>query len=574
MSASNGAAPRTLWPARRGLTTLLDYAARSHGHATALLLLVSLIAFLPGFFQIPPIDRDEPRFAQATKQMIETGDYVDIRFQDKVRYKKPIGIYWMQAAAVRTLEALGVRDARTAIAAYRVPSLIGATGAVLATYWCGLAFVGRRGAILAALMMASSLLLSVEARLATTDAMLLLTVVAAMGALARAYLAPRQAGVAILSPTLPAIFWTALAAGILIKGPLIVLFVGLTAVSLSIFDRSARWLAALRPLAGLAWLLLLVLPWFVAIYLRAGNAFLADAVTKDVLAKILSAEESHSGPPGLYFVLFFAAFHPGSILAAPAAPSVWATRREPAIRFLLAWLVPSWILFELIPTKLPHYVLPLYPAIAILIAAAVESKTLSQRPWLKLGAIGWWLVPLVLGIAALAAAFTSQDEVVPFAWAFLAVAIAGGVLAWRSYAAGGAEVALLRGTAASILFVIGICGFVVPALKPPSLALAAVLRQAGCAHPLAAAAGYEEPSLVLLTGSETYDNLAFKAADFLQRGGCRFAFIDARLLPYFTARAQEIGLRYERQPAVEGFNFSRGNLITVDVFHTIGDPPQ
>ena len=574
MSASNGAAPRTLWPARRGLVTLLDYAARSHWHATALLLLGSLIAFLPGFFQIPPIDRDEPRFAQATKQMIETGDYVDIRFQDKVRYKKPIGIYWMQAAAVRTLEALGVRNAHTAIAAYRVPSLIGAIGAVLATYWCALAFVGRRGAILAALMMASSLLLSVEARLATTDAMLLLTVVAAMGALARAYLAPRQAGAASLRPILPAIFWTALAAGILIKGPLIVLFVGLTAVSISIFDHSARWLAALRPLAGLAWLLLLALPWFVAIYLRAGNAFLADAVTKDVVAKILSAEETHSGPPGLYFVLFFAAFYPGSILAGLAAPSVWATRREPATRFLLAWLGPSWILFELIPTKLPHYVLPLYPAIAILIAAALESKTLSQRPWLKLGAIGWWLVPLVVGIATLAAAFTSQDDVVPLAWPFLAAAIAGGVLAWRSYAADNAEAALLRGTAASILFVIGICGFVVPALKPPSLALAAVLRQAGCAHPLAAAAGYEEPSLVFLTGSETYDNLAFKAADFLQRGGCRFAFIDARLLPYFTARAQAIGLRYERQPAVEGFNFSRGNLITVDVFRAIGDPSQ
>ena len=62
----------------------------------------ALLAFLPGFFQIPPIDRDEARFAQATKQMIETGDYVDIRFQDEVRYKKPVGIYWLQAGVVKT----------------------------------------------------------------------------------------------------------------------------------------------------------------------------------------------------------------------------------------------------------------------------------------------------------------------------------------------------------------------------------------------------------------------------------------------------------------------------------------
>jgi len=573
MSASSGAAPRTLWPAG-GLATLFEYAARSHRHATAFLLLVSLIAFLPGFFQTPPVDRDEPRFAQATKQMIATGDYVDIRFQDKVRYKKPIGIYWMQAAAVQTLETLGVRDARTKIVAYRVPSLIGAIGAVLATYWCALVFAGRRGAILAALMMASSLLLCVEARLATTDAMLLFTVVAAMGVLARAYLAPHQAGAARLSWTLAAIFWTALAAGVLVKGPVIVLCVGLTAVSLSILDRTPRWLMTLRPLAGLAWLLLLVLPWFVAIYLRTGDAFLADAMTKDVLAKVLSSKESHSGPPGLYVALFFATFYPGSMLAGLTAPGVWAARREPAVRFLLAWLVPSWIFFELIPTKLPHYVLPLYPAIAILIAAAVQSKTLSQRPWLRLGPIGWWALPLFLGIAALAVAFASHDEFVPLAWPFLVAAIACGALAWRAYAVDGAEAALLRAAAASILFVIAICGFVAPTLKPPSLALANVLRQAGCTDPRAVAAGYEEPSLVFLTGSETYDNNASKAADFLQGGGCRFAFIDARLEPYFTARAKAIGLHYQLRPAAAGFNFSSGDAIIVDVFRASPDPSK
>ncbi len=72
---------------------------------------VSLLCFLPGFFSIPPVDRDEARFAQATKQMVESGDYIDIRFQDEVRYKKPVGIYWLQAAIVRGAEALGVEEA-------------------------------------------------------------------------------------------------------------------------------------------------------------------------------------------------------------------------------------------------------------------------------------------------------------------------------------------------------------------------------------------------------------------------------------------------------------------------------
>src|SRR5579864_1251988 len=173
-------------PASR-LVGVLDFAAGSHLRAVAFLVLCGLALFLPGFFNIPPIDRDEARFAQATKQMVETGDFVDIRFQDDVRYKKPVGIYWMQAAAVETASTLGLPRAELRIWVYRVSSLIGAIGAVLLTYWTALAFVTRRGAVLAGLMIGSSVLLGAEARLAKTDAMLLLTVVAAMGAMARVY---------------------------------------------------------------------------------------------------------------------------------------------------------------------------------------------------------------------------------------------------------------------------------------------------------------------------------------------------------------------------------------------------
>jgi len=328
MTTTSSAAPR-LWPAN-GLGALFDIGAGSHRRAVAILVLISLILFLPGFFQIPPVDRDEAYFAQATKQMIETGDYVDIRYQDDVRYRKPVGIYWLQAAVVKTAELFRFPGARTTIWLYRIPSLIGAVGAVLATYWCGLAFVSRRGAILAALMMAASTLLGGEARLAKTDAVLLFTIVAAMGVLARAYLSPREAGNARLGWILPAIFWTALAAGILIKGPVNLMVVGLAAVTLSIYERSGRWLLALRPLPGLGWLVLIVLPWFIAIYMRVGYAFLINSVGHDMLGKLTSAQEAHGAPPGLYLVLFFATFYPGSILAGLAAPAVWTVRREPA----------------------------------------------------------------------------------------------------------------------------------------------------------------------------------------------------------------------------------------------------
>src|SRR2546423_6547851 len=174
------------------LVGMLDFVSGSHVRAVAFLTLCGLLLFLPGFFNIPPIDRDEARFAQATKQMVETGDFVDIRFQDEVRYKKPVGVYWLQAAAVESASALGLPRAQVRIWLYRVPSLIGAIGAVLLTYWTALPFVTRRGAILAALMMCSSVLLGVEARLAKTDAMLLLTVVAAHEAFAPRHLSPHR----------------------------------------------------------------------------------------------------------------------------------------------------------------------------------------------------------------------------------------------------------------------------------------------------------------------------------------------------------------------------------------------
>ena len=572
MSTTSSAASRSPWPAK-GLASVFDYVAASNRRAAVALLLVCLLGFLPGIFQIPPVDRDEAYFAQATKQMIETGDYVDIRYQDDVRYRKPVGIYWLQASVVNVASALGLPNARTSIWLYRLPSLIGAIGAVLATYWCALAFVGRRGAVLAALMMMSSSILGVEARLAKTDAVLLFTVVAAMAVLARVYLAPRrgdaQPGFGQL-----VIFWTALAVGILIKGPMILMVVGLAAATLVVLDRSARWLLALRPIPGLLWLLVLVLPWFIAIYARVGPQFLIGSVGEDMLAKVASPQETHGAPPGLYLILFFVTFFPASILAGLAAPAVWAVRREAAARFLLAWLVPSWIVFEAVITKLPHYVLPLYPAIAILIAGAVESKALSRRPGLVRGTMSWFLVPVIVSIIAIVAAIIISRDLVLVAWPFLAGAVICGLSAWQLFDDDAAEHAFVRATAASVLMAIGIYAVVVPALTPafPSVALAEVLHDASCPHPVAASVGYEEPSLVFLAGTTIHFTDAAGAADFLRQGGCRLAFIESRQERAFALRAEAIGLRYNPGPRVEAFNISIGQPITIAVFQSANAP--
>ena len=550
---------------------MVDFAVVSHARAVAVLLVVSLLAFLPGFFSVPPIDRDEARFAQATKQMLETGDYVDIRFQDEVRYKKPVGIYWLQAAVVKTANAFGFQHALTTIWLYRIPSLVGAVGAVLLTYWTALAFVSRRAAVLAGLMMASCVLLGIERLIAKTDAMLLMTVVAAMGALARAY----NPGAEQLKDqtrrwAMPAVFWTALAAGVLLKGPLIIMVVGLAALTLAIVDRSAQWLLRLKPLVGIVWLAILVVPWFVAIFARTHGEFFAESIGEDLFSKIFAAQETHGAPPGYYFVLFWLTFWPGAMLAALAAPHVWENRHEPATRFLLAWLVPSWLLLEAVVTKLPHYVLPLYPAVAILTAKAVDAHMLSRRRWLMLGTMWWFVIPALAGIGGLAALVVIGHQFGLLAWLLFGGSVIMGLLAWRLYAVDGAEHGLLRAVAASVLMAIAIFGFVIPALGYlfPSFALVRAMRASSCTQPLAAAVGYQEPSLVFLAGTDTRLTDGIGAAEFLRGGACRFAFIEARDEKSFAQRAEAIGLRYTAGPRIEAMNLSTGQTLTIAVYRS------
>lgn len=565
-NSSSANSSSALW--RRGLSTLTDYGTATHARAVIILLVFCMLAFLPGLTRIPPIDRDEARFAQATKQMVETGDYVDIRFQDEVRYKKPVGIYWLQAVSVKIGSALGVPNAELKIWLYRLPSFIGASGGVLLTYWAALAFASRRAAMLAGIMMAGSILLGVEARLAKTDAMLFLTVVAAMGALARIYLGEGAKG--HRKWILPGIFWTALAGGMLIKGPLILMVVGLTVVSLIAFDRHARWLPALKPVVGVLWFILLVLPWFLAIMLKSGNAFFSQSVGDDLLSKVATGQESHGAPPGYYLVLFFVTFWPASIFSGLVAPAIWRDWRQAETRFLLAWLIPSWIVFELVATKLPHYVLPLYPAIAILMAARIVKNDLSRQIWLERGALWWFAVPLLVGLGAIIGLGWFGGKPGILSMIFAAAAIIFGFRAWWLYGVDGPERSMLRAATASILLSVAVYARIIPFLPNlfPSPVIARALQDTGCTSPLAAAAGYHEPSLVFLVGTQTLLTDGAGAAEFLRNGSCRFALIETRHERSFAQRADAIGLRYTPLPRVEGINIGGGRNLSIAIFRS------
>lgn len=547
---------------------LLAFAEGSHRRAAALLLLLSLVCFLPGFTSLQPMDRDEPRFAQASKQMVETGDYVDIRFQDEPRYKKPIGIHWMQAASVNLARAAGLPEAKTTIAVYRIPSLLGALAAVLLTYWAALAFAGRREAFVAAALMASSLILMVEARLAKTDAMLLACCVAAMGALARVWFArhlDRQPTRTVV------VFWLAFAVGILIKGPMVIMFTGLAAAVLSVRERSLRWLGGLRPWLGLAFVLLAVLPWFLAIAWKSHGEFYRLAVGDDMLGKVTEGQQKHGAPPGFYVVAYFATFWPGAIMAVAAIPLVFKERRQDWALFLIAWVVPAWLVFEAVPTKLPHYVMPLYPAFAI--AAVIGVSRGFSGPWRWGAKLGFGAMPFVaVGLATVVTlgAWWLDHRLPAFGLPVMAAACLVALFAWHLFVRGEVMGSLLASVAASALMSVGVFGLSQPVLQSLRLSgrAAAMVRAAPCPDPAVASLGYREPSLVFLVGTSLdLVGTPDQAAAFATGPGCRVTIVEERYIPAFRdalLARQETHLDVIGR--IRGFNINGGRQQELGLF--------
>jgi 4-amino-4-deoxy-L-arabinose transferase-like glycosyltransferase len=576
-------APDDLLPARALIDRLLDRATLSHGWAVSLLVVLTLLTCVPGFTSLFPMDRDEPRFAQASKQMLESGDFVDIRLQEEARNKKPVGIYWLQAGAVSLAQAVGVPAARSKIWVYRIPSLLGALFAVLLTYWAALALLRRRAAVMAGAMMAATLLLVVEAHLAKTDAVLLATVVAAMGALARVW---AGRGTRPIGLGLCAIFWTAIAVGILVKGPITPMIPFFAAVALSIRERSARWLLGLRPLLGIGWCLLLVLPWFVLIVKATGTAFFAESIGHDMAGKVAGAQESHGAPVGTYLAAFWVTAWPFAPFVILAAPTIWRERWSDRTFFLLAWIVPAWLLFELVPTKLPHYVLPLYPALAMLAAGSLERLAGSApvrgvRLWFFGVALA--LLPLMLPVALALADGRAASSI---GWRTIAIAaiaflVAGTGVALAIHAVMRREPAdaLVGALLASIAIHAFVLGYFLNATHADLMALSPRLAAAGraaagaaCPSPGFASVGDSEPSLVFSTDTTLLLTDAGGAAAFMNGGPCRVAFVARPQEAAFTAALAPGGATH-LSTRVAGININGGKHLDVGVYASPGAAP-
>ncbi len=542
-------------PTGKAVTRLLDLPPPK---AMGFLVLVSLLLFLPGFFGLPPVDRDEVLFSQASKQMVESGDFIDIRVGDRPRYKKPVGIYWLQAAAY----GLAGESHRHDIWVFRLPSLLAATGAVLLTWLLGLSLAGRRAGMIAGLLMASAFLLGTEARLAKTDATLLFTIISAQYALGRAFVR----GTA--GPGLAVLFWGALGAGILVKGPVGPMVTGFTILALIAFTREARWLKPLLRLRGVFLLLAITLPWYVLIHLKAGDLFWQESLGRDMAAKITSAQESHGAPPGSYLVAFWATFFPGSLFVLPVIGKAWRARRERVVIFLLSWILPTWVLFELLPTKLVHYVLPTYPAIALLVAFGLLQAPAPGRATRLFMLLLLLIPPALLGAIALEAPeYAAGSGARPFTlWLAFALLLPLGGLAgwliWRKRLLQAVFLAPLLSLALSIGLYPTLARL--PGLWPAQSAAAIIHSFSGCARPDLATYGYYEASLIFLTDSRMKRAPRAEEID----PACAIVVVEARAEEGWQDVRAAIGAEFRRLGQVDGLDLATGKPVRLGIYAT------
>jgi 4-amino-4-deoxy-L-arabinose transferase-like glycosyltransferase len=529
------------------------------------LLSIALLAWLPGLLSLPALDRDESRFAQASRQMVESGDYVDIRFSNAPRYNKPVGIYWLQSAAVIVARAMD-RDAESRIWIYRIPSFLAGLLALFLTYWTARAFAPRSTAFIGASLLGLTLLVAAESEIATTDAALLACVVGAQGALLRVWLGARgrqkPPGGLILAG------WAAVGAGILIKGPVIAGAVGATAIALSLWQRQWRWLKQTRPLKGLAIALAMVAPWAIAIGLASHGAFYSQSLGHDLGAKLIGGQESHGAPPGYYLAFLSITFWPATLFLAPALVLAIRNRHSPQIQFLVAWAASSFLLFELVPTKLPHYILPAYPALALLVADWIgkrraEGETRVERFLRYFAAVQFLLIAVALS-AAPSVLMPRFGAVAESPWIAPARAI-GLVLALGAVAAIAVRsktVALVASGACAIV----LYGLLTLAVAPQlgdlwlsqrTAALISHLQAVLHRPPRIVAAGYAEPSLVFLLGNDVTFTSPRDAANIAVKTG-DLAVIEASDSKAFLAALAERYAVAAPLGEVSGFNYSKG----------------
>ncbi len=462
------------------------------------------VLYLLGNASVQLWDRDEPRYAQTSRQMLASEDWVVPRFLDTVRTAKPVLIYWCQASSMWVF-------GDNAFAA-RFPSVVAMLLTLVILAEALRREAGSNRALWTIFIFGSCALAIGSAKMSLTDSVLLLFITVGQLCLYRLW----RYGFC---------GWTTIAMGIAIglagltKGPVAVGVHVMTAIALWGMNRRliqptepARfvgWHFALIVPLVLAVVFVVVFPWLYLIQNRAPG-FLTTSIGHDVIDRARSGHEGHTGPPGYYTLAVWGTYFPWSLLIPAAVVNAWQQRRNPLTRFALAAWIGPWVMFELVAGKLPHYVLPTYPAIAYLVAdmllrASRGAFTDLKRRDFRVAVWVWAGIVSLIGLGAWGGLVVAgQFDVVPMivATVIAVVAIVMGVMTAIRFSEG-RTFAAARVMGIGMIALVGLSySLFLPRYQPLRISaqIAGIMRDNGGYAAHGYMIDYKEPSLAFHQG--------------------------------------------------------------------------
>ncbi|MGE5608096.1 MAG: ArnT family glycosyltransferase [Bacillota bacterium] len=355
-------------------------------------------AYLAGSARVNFWDRDEAWYAQTSKRMVETGNWIVPEFLGKLRTAKPIFIYWCQAIS---MSLFGTNE----FAARLVSAVAMALTLLLLSITLSRA-IGARRTLLTLLIFASSAMVMAAAKMCLTDSVQLVFITGAQLCLYRLY---RSSGIrrplswetdrvrntpgtytAASNRRVALLMWFFIAMGVLTKGPFILAILLSTLVMLTLFDvgkrfrslqawrRTLGWWREFRVLAGLGIVAVALMFWLIPLQMREPTFF--TRLLYEPYKHLTSNQDGNMPLPGYYLIAIWPTFFPWCLVLPTALVLGWKHRNAPPIRFALATILGNWLFAESMVTKLPHYMLPSYSSLAFLAATALIRCGRRQHP--------------------------------------------------------------------------------------------------------------------------------------------------------------------------------------------------
>ena len=548
--------------------------------------ILTLIFILPGLSSIPPLDRDEARFSQASKQMLEDKNYVVIKFQEELRSKKPIGIYWLQIASASIF-------GKDNIISYRAPNIFSTLILIIvfSTFVYSISFryfnlnisSSLTFSFFSSLVMATLLGLSIEIKQAKTDTVLLTLCTVQQLIFWKIYSYGKESWNKYKHHEyvwLTRLFWLIIALGILVKGPISPLLFTMTLLSICILDRfvekewNLSWLNLFLWFQGLLIVSIITLPWIYLAWQATDGHLILDAINKDFLIKLRSGQENHWGPFGSHLFLLLLTFWPMVLLLPFAARACLDWKHDRLIRFLISWIIPFWIILELTPTKLPHYILPVFPGLILLILIGISSPPSGNIKFSKINKFFRAVVVIFTLLLALSLVYVSlnfSSKILIFILSIvLSFIMITSIIFGNIFFLNESKYKL--SPLFGMLILAGICNIFVFSYIFPNLdkihitpKIKNYIDSLEFRPDTIVATGYHEPSLVFSLGRDTLLLSPEEAALVLVEGDNTLAIVEERTHNEVKKILNKFENKIVYLTSLDGFNLAKGQKIKIHI---------